>query len=139
MKLGLIVPALLLVGACAPARGANSPDRQNARAAILTVAKAVSVADEVCASTARTRSNAQLAKSCKDAYDVARPALFAAESGVDAWENGQRHNVACSAIDAANALRNIGDALIQAGVSLPAVLTDALLLSRGLGEVCHGG
>ncbi|WP_394844031.1 hypothetical protein LZC95_44130 [Pendulispora brunnea] len=139
MKLGLIVPVLFLLGACAPARGANAPDRQNARAAILTVAKAVSIADEVCATTAKNRSNAQLAKTCKDAYDVARPALLAAESGVDAWENGQRHDVACSAINAANALRNMGEALSGAGVALPAVLTDALLLSRGLGEVCHGG
>jgi len=65
--------------------------------------------------------------------------LLAAESGVDAWETGQRHRVACAAVDAADALRNVGDALTHAGVALPAVLADALSLSRGLGEVCHGG
>ncbi|WP_394823726.1 hypothetical protein [Pendulispora albinea] len=133
-----ILPLVHALG-CGPARGASSPARDTARGAILTVAKAVSVADGVCTAAARERSDAKLAKMCADAYDAARPALLAAESGVDAWENGQRQRVACATTDAAVALRNLGDALARVGVSLPPVLSDALSLSRGLEEVCHGG
>jgi len=128
--------------ACTPAKDASSLDRKTARAAILTVATAVAVADGVCATTARDRIDATLAKTCADAYDAARPALLAAESGVDAWDSGQQHDVACAANHAITALQNMGDALTRAGVTWPSVVTDALSISRTLQNVgggCHGG
>ena len=131
---------LVIVGVrCHPATCANAPERQTARATILTVDRAVSVADELCATVARERGDAQIARTCDADYKAARPALIAAESAVDAWDSGQRGNVACTLGEATRSLGNVADALGRAGVSVPPLIVDALALSGAFGEVCHGG
>lgn len=131
------VSCVVFGAACAPSSGAKDPARETARGAILTVAEAVRVADGVCADLAIATKNAELAKRCARAYDIARPGLLAAEHGVDAWDQGLRGQIVCSLVDATRALVDIEDAIVNAGGRLPPVVEDARKLAGLLGG-CNG-
>ncbi|MDB4994369.1 MAG: hypothetical protein JWM74_1801 [Myxococcaceae bacterium] len=135
-----VVAAMFGAVACAAASGAGAQDpaRETARGAILTVAEAVRVADGVCADLALARKDAELARRCARAYDIARPGLLAAERGVDAWDTAERGQIVCSLDDAAKALTDIEDAIATAGGKPPPVAADAHKLAALLGG-CHVG
>ncbi|WP_394825046.1 hypothetical protein [Pendulispora albinea] len=139
-RLGLgIVACALALGGCAPAFGARFPERHTARAAVLTLAEAVKVADHTCADLARELQSLELARTCDDGYGVARSALLLAEASVDAWDAGQQQRTLCAAGKAAVALRNVTDAVVRSGGKIPNVVEDALRVSASLGRLCHAG
>ncbi|WP_394845204.1 hypothetical protein LZC95_50280 [Pendulispora brunnea] len=128
----------LWAAGCTP-RGPQSPVRETARSAILTLARAATVADQLCDMTARDRRDAKIAKLCADAYDAAREALLGAEGAVDAWDAGQSGQTTCAAAKAAAALGQIAHAIEQAGVTLPLLIVDALSLAKAFGGACRVG
>jgi hypothetical protein len=130
--------AFSLVGACIPAKGAESPNRATARAVILTVAQAVKEADAICAKFASDTHDTVVAKKCADAYDLARPSLMGAQSGVDAWDDATSSKVACIAIDSIAALSTFAGVLTDAKLALPPVIVDGLNLSEQFKVLCHG-
>jgi len=144
MKLSLVliaaigcVPFLLI--ACGSTPATASTPRDQARAAILTIAEGVKTGDAVCAEAALALKKADLAKGCADAYDDARSALLAAEAGVDAWDNGARGEVACASSKALAAVVDIENLLAANGVEVPAVVTDAVKLGQVFLPLCAAG
>lgn len=124
----------LMVG-CSP-----SPEvaRDQARATVLTIARGVHDADMLCAELAYAKKDGKLARTCADAYDVARDALLGAESAVDAWDDAHRGDVACAAAKGVASLTSMVSAIQGAGGKVPAVVTDALTLAPALVGVCRG-
>ena len=122
--------------ACGPSQPAATPARDQARAAILTIAEAVKTGDGVCAQAALTLKKADLAKSCADAYDQARAALLVAESGIDAWGQGEEGKVACASASALQAIIGIENELASNGVAVPAVVQDAVKLGQMFLPLC---
>lgn len=123
----LMLLALALVG-CTPS--AADASRSAIRGSVLVTADALKLADSTCAKVATVKKDAALAKTCADAYDIARPFLLAAESGVDAYPNDG--GVMCSLGSAIEALSHVAEALTAAGSPLPPVVVDALSLAKGL-------
>jgi len=124
----------LMVG-CSP-----SPEvaRDQARATVLTIARGVHDADMLCAELAYAKKDGKLARTCADAYDVARDALLGAESAVDAWDEAHEGQVGCAAVKAVASLTSMMSAIKGAGGSVPAVVADALTLAPVLTGVCGG-
>ena len=116
---------------------AKTAPRESARAAVIMLAKTTALADETCAMLARSKQDAQLAKKCADAYDIIRPLLIAADSGVDAWESGSKNQVACAVAKTAAALTEIVEAVQVAGGSLPLSVSDSLVFVRTIVGECH--
>ena len=123
---------------CSSTQPPKSSPRETARAAVIMFARTTVIADEACATLARTKQDAQMAKVCADAYDVARPALLAAESSVDAWESGAKNDVACSVAKASVALTKIVDAVRAGGGTLPLSIEDSLKFATSIVGECHG-
>lgn len=125
---------------CTPAQAKAAP-RETARAVVLTTAEAIRVADTLCATvalrigTTDREAGRKLAVSCADAYDVARPAVLAAATAVDAWDAGDRKGVVCGLATAGKALGSIADAVKAAGATIPPLVEDGLRLVGALG-VC---
>lgn len=127
---------------CTPAQAKAAP-RETARAVVLTVAEAVRTADALCATVAirigtesdKRETARKLAVSCADAYDVARPAVLAAATAVDAWDAGDHRGVVCGLAEAGKALGLIVDAVKAAGATVPPLVEDGLRLVGSLG-VC---
>lgn len=130
--------SLPLVGIIACGTPAASPvaERDQARAAILTIAEAVKTGDAVCAQAALSLKKAPLAKGCADAYDDARSSLLVAESSIDAWEQGEAGNVACAGSHALQAVVTIENLLASNGVAVPAVVQDAVKLGQMFLPLC---
>lgn len=124
----------LMVG-CSP-----SPEvaRDQARATVLTIARGVHDADMLCAELAYAKKDGKLARTCADAYDVARDALLGAESVVDAWDEAHEGQVGCATAKAVASLTSMVSAIQGAGGKVPAVVTDALTLAPVLTGVCRG-
>ena len=123
---------------CSATPTANSSPREKARAVVIMLAKTTALADESCASLARIKYDAALAKKCADSYDGIRPLLIAAESGVDAWESGSRNQVACAVAKSASALADVIEAVNAAGGSVPLAVTDSLKFAISIVGECHG-
>jgi len=128
--------ALSLGAGCLPAKNAETPDRATARATILTVAKAVSIADQACATYATANHDAATAKKCADAYDLARPSLVGAEAAVDGWSDATAGNLACLSADAISALEQFAGIFLGAQLALPTTVVDALHLADTLHQLC---
>ena len=128
----------LLLSACSSTPSANNVPRETARAAVVMLAKTTVLADESCASLARTKQDALLAKKCADSYDVIRPLLMSAENGVDAWESGAKNQVACAVAKTSAALLDIVEAVKSAGGSLPLSVSDSLKFVVSTVGECHG-
>lgn len=132
--------AAVLLQSCTPAQAKAAP-RETARAVVLTTAEAIRVADTLCATvalrigTTDREAGRKLAVSCADAYDVARPAVLAAATAVDAWDAGDRKGVVCGLAEAGKALALIVDAVRAAGATIPPLVEDGLRLVGSLG-VC---
>ena len=129
-----VVTMAVMLAACRPA----DVPRDQARATVLTIAKGVQQADIACAEIAFAKADVALAKTCADAYDVARDALLGAESAVDAWDEAHRGDVACAAAKGVASLTSMVSAIQGAGGKVPAVVTDALTLAPALVGVCRG-
>lgn len=131
-----------LLQSCSPAQAKAAP-RETARAVVLTVAEAVRTADALCATVAirigteqdKRETARKLAVACADAYDVARPAVLAAATAVDAWDAGDHRGVVCGLATAGKALGSIVDAVRAAGATVPPLVEDGLRLVGTLG-VC---
>ena len=129
------VVSALVVGCAVP----TVAPRETARASVLAVAEAVRVADDSCATVALAKAlddkeaGRALAQRCALAYDVAKPALIAAASGVDAWDAGARSAVVCSVHDAGEALVQIAGAITAAGGHVPPAVEDGIKLLGLLG------
>lgn len=126
----------IAIAMCGCAKPPKMAPRETARAAVVTLAQAASVADKTCATLALKTGNIPLAKKCGDAYDVARPALLAAESAVDAWDDASAKRVACSLASALDALWQISEALKVAGAKAPAVIEDAIKFATPFSGGC---
>ena len=129
---------IFLLGSCTSTPDAKNVPRETARAAVIMLAKTTAVADESCATLARNKQDAALAKKCADAYDVIRPLLMAAESGVDAWESGSRNQIACVVAKSAAALVDIVEAVNAVGGTLPSSVGDSLKFAASIVGECHG-
>jgi hypothetical protein len=126
--LGVLALALLTITLQACAGGAKEPARDTARAAVVLVAEGVRVADETCAQVGAQQKNAALLKTCADAYDTTRASLLAAESAVDAWDAGEKKDLACALAASVRGLAQIANAVTHAGAELPLLVTDAMTL-----------
>lgn len=138
MKITDLMIGISFLVSCASNPDVKSVPRDRARAAVLMLAKTTALADESCASLARNKQDVKLAKRCADSYDVIRPLLIAAESGVDAWESGSRNQVACSVAKSAAALVDIVEAVNAAGGRLPLSVDDSLTFITSITGECHG-
>lgn len=110
--------------------------RETARSIVLLVADGVKQADTSCAKLARDTQSVETAKTCAEAYNVARPSLQSAEQTIDAWNEGANHQVVCSVYAAMRALASMRDAIIAAGGKLPGAVVDALELGQSLTKEC---
>lgn len=148
MKTFLAINLLQLFGlitACSSTPSAKTSPRETARAAIILLAKTTAITDERCATLAREKQDAQLARVCADAYDVARPALLSAESAVDAWDpayrgtGGPTNDVACLVSKSAWALAKMVETIRVAGGSgtLPLSVSDSLKFATSIVGECH--
>lgn len=132
--LAVVAGMALALSGCLPA----DVPRDQARATVLTIAKAVQTADIACAELAIRRDDIELAQTCSDAYDVARDALLGAESAIDAWDDAHRGDVACAAAKGVASLTSIAAAIERADGKVPAIVTDALTLAPTLVGGCRG-
>ena len=141
MKLATVLIALLgcvpfLLIACGSSPATPQTPRDEARAALLTIAEGVKVADVTCADASKSLQNAKLAKDCADAYDVARAALVMADDGIDAWDDGSAGKVACAGKHALDALVTVENELAALSVHIPAAVVDAVKLGETFAPIC---
>lgn len=93
-------------------------------------AEAVEVADQTCAKVGTERQDAALLTVCKDAYDVARPALVAAQYYIDV---GDEKGVEKSLCTGQKALAATAQAVTATGTKLPPIVTEAVNFA---GSIC---
>jgi hypothetical protein len=135
---GAIVGALAMGGnGCIPVKGAESPERATARSIVLMVAKAVQVSDNLCATYALQTKEVAVAKACADAYDLARPSLLAAETGVDTWDDVAQNKLGCAVNNGVSALVQVSAVLAKEKLALPTIVTDALQLASSVKFTCN--
>lgn len=117
---------------CGPAKSADgvavNPARETARAIVLLVTEGARSADELCAASGAAAKDAKTLKVCADAYSVARPALLSAAAHIDTWEGIEKKDVACAVGSAVRALDGAVQAMVAAGVKVPALISDAIKL-----------
>lgn len=117
---------------CGPAKSADgvavNPARETARAIVLLVTEGARSADELCAAAGAAAKDAKTLKVCADAYSVARPALLSAAAHIDTWEGIEKKDVACAVGSAVRALDGAVQAMVAAGVKVPALISDAIKL-----------
>ena len=117
----------IIVAAFATACCGSPATRAEARAAVLVSAEPVKVLDTRCAALALDTRDIDLARRCEVAYDQARTALVVAATGVDAWEEGKKGEVACAV---ARAVASLDALMKEMRGEMPAVALDALTLYR---------
>lgn len=127
----LMLLAFSMLG-CGPAKSADgvavNPARETARAIVLLVTEGARSADELCAAAGAAAKDAKTLKVCADAYSVARPALLSAAAHIDTWEGIEKKDVACAVGSAVRALDGAVQAMVAAGVKVPALISDAIKL-----------
>jgi len=107
--------------------------RAEARGAVLATAQAVKIGDEACAKWALNNIDVALARACEKAYVHARLTLIVAADGIDAWDEGKRAGVLCAVVHAAEDLAKVAEEFRKRRIKVPAVLEDAIALTRALG------
>lgn len=105
---------------------------------MIVLSYALIAAATECAAISLERSDLPLAKTCVDAYDVARPALLGAAQTIDGWDSGAAGDIACATLRAADALRSMVTAIRAAGGSVPPSTDAALGMAPVLAGVCRG-
>lgn len=129
----LILTVSLATSACKPA---DSP-RANTRAIVLTLADGVNAADLACASIARAKHDADLARACDLARDEAAEALIAAEALLEIDSDAPRE-IGCHVATALASARRMVIVLKDAGGKVPRALEDGLALAPMLAVTCDG-
>jgi hypothetical protein len=127
---GLVAIALNLCD-CKPAA---DPSTQM-EAVVPALARGVKAADSACASLARAKMNADLARDCAFAYDAARLSLQAADDALDA---DVQVDVPCQVAQALAYARQMAGLIEKHGGKLPRSLSFALSSSAVLAGVCRG-
>lgn len=122
---------------CVPSTTPVQVSRAEVRSALNLVAEGVRTVDLICAQTARVKQDIPLAKTCKDAYDVARDSLIGIGEGVDAWNEGKHGETACALKKANAALASFRKVAFQAGAALPPLVDDAISFSSTVVGECH--
>lgn len=121
---------------CSP-RPAEDPRAQR-RAVVLTVADGVKAADVACASIARAKRDATLARECDKARDEAAESLKAAEDALDAEDAARAGDVPCMVAAAVSSASRLAGLIEHAGGKLPKAMLDGLQLAPMLAGGCHG-
>lgn len=128
----LFIASMLL--SCRPV---TDPGAQQ-RAAVLTLANGVAVADQACASVARAKTDAregyELARACAFAYDAARVSLIAADEKLD--RDGE--DVACEIEQAIDYARQMAGIIERHGGKLPKALLQAIEFAPLFAQGCAG-
>lgn len=138
IAIGLALFALTFtLGHCTGCRPTDAP-RENVRAIVLTVARAVKDADLLCETAASRQKNLDVLKKCGDAYDAAREALIQAEDLLDAWDDAAAARVPCVVKTAVGKLGEIARAIMKGGDKIPPIVDDAARLSELYTGLCHG-
>lgn len=108
------------------------------RAAVLTLANGVFVADQACASVARGKTDAregyELARACAFAYDAARVSLIAADEKLDR----EGEDVACEIEQAIDYARQMAGLIEKHGGKLPKALVQAFQFAPLFASGCAG-
>ncbi len=123
-----------LLGGC---KEADNP-RAHARAVVLTIAEGVAIGDKTCASIARAKADAGLARECAFARDEAKLSLEAAEAGLDSADSAAAENVPCAVAQALASASRMAGLIEKAGGKVPAALLDGLQLAPMLAGECRG-
>lgn len=132
-----VVGAPYALGCAGSTPASQLPARDYARAGVMMVAEGVKVADDACATVAKAKSDAGLAKTCADAYDTARASLTGAMALVDAWDSADQKSYVCTVGHAVSALSSMASAVTTAGgPALPAIVQDALSFGGQLSKGC---
>lgn len=105
------------------------------QAVVPALARGVKAADGACASLARAKMDADLARDCAFAYDAARLSLQAADDALDA---DVQTDVPCQVAQALAYARQMAGLIEKHGGKLPRSLTYALTASLVVSEVCRG-
>ncbi len=130
--LGAFAYIVASIGGCKPAEN----PRAHARAVVLTIAEGVAVGDKACASIARAKKDAGLARECAFAHDEAREALITAEEALDASEAAAAEKVPCAVAAAVVSASRLVGLIERAGGRVPPALTDGLQLAPMLAGGC---
>lgn len=131
-RAGLLLSAVL-AASCASAE-------LHARRALEVSARAVRAADEACAALALSGElekpkAIKLARDCARGYSVARSALLAAQSGVDAADAA---TLACAGADALAGLASIVRAVRASGGEVPKDIEEGLAAAAMLTRLAKG-
>lgn len=119
----------LLLSSCARPTGRAASPAAVGYELVYRAARGVRAADTLCARMATERHDLALARRCADAYDGARAGLLAAEAVLDAWAEAREGDLGCAAGRAAEGMVMLGDALVGAGLAVPAELTESTRLA----------
>lgn len=138
----IAAPSLSIV-ACNGAKSAKDV----AKDVISDVARAVQMADFVCARIVRSpiKDDAayQIGQRCVKGYSLARISLIGAEQVADAWQPDAPKNLTCVGAKALEGLAAIVGAIREAGVDLPQEVSRGvdgarLLATLSEGVACNG-
>jgi hypothetical protein len=128
---------LFIAGLLLGCRPVDDPGAQQ-RAAVLTLANGVYVADQACASVARGKTDAregyELARACAFAYDAARVSLIAADEKLDR----EGEDVACEIEQAIDYARQMAGLIEKHGGKLPKALVQAFEFAKLATLGCAG-
>ncbi len=133
----LLGAVLFIIHVLACCKDVESP-RAHARAVVLTVAEGVAIGDQACASIARSKSDADLARECAFARDEAKVSLESAEAALDSADSAAAENVPCAVAQALASASRLAGLIERAGGKVPPVLLDGLHLAPQLSRGCNG-
>lgn len=116
--------ACLFIG-CVPAKSPTDA----LKTAVVLAAEAVEQADHACAAIGKERKDIALLTACKDNYNIARPALVAAQYYIDLGDNQGLTKSLCTGVAA---LSNTASVVAAAGGKVPPLVTEAISFSGSL-------
>lgn len=123
---GLLVAAMAI--GCMPPKSASETEH----AAVVMAAEALKQADVACATIGAAKKDADLLKTCADAYNYARPALVVAQFYADSGDEANLEAELCVGV---KGLQAESDAVVHAGGTVPPLVTEALRFAGGLCKV----
>ena len=133
----LVGAVAFIVAALNGCKPADNP-RAQARSVVLTIAEGVAVADMACASIARAKKDAELARECALARDEARTSLLMAEDALDASELAAAEKIPCAVAAAVASANRLVGLIEKQGGRVPPALADGLHLAPLLAGGCRG-
>lgn len=127
-SLALFVVMVLAMLFSASGCGSKPPQgaQDVAYRATYTVARAVKLADQICADATVAQHDATLGDRCAKAYGLARGGLLGVEAILDAWQPGLDGELGCAASHALDGLMRFAAVLTEAKVPIPPIVTSAM-------------